>query len=94
MKSENNMTASAGDTRPGRTFVHPPAGIRARAQSTSIEPPVTSVISSNRCSEAEADRFFGRPEAALTAGLQLVLRPPVEVRDAFAARHAELMAAL
>ena len=45
-------------------------------------------------SEAEADRFFGRPDAALTAGLRLVLRPPVAVRDAYTARHAELMAAL
>ncbi|MCT4683892.1 MAG: hypothetical protein N4A39_09180, partial [Roseicyclus sp.] len=42
----------------------------------------------------EADRFFGRPDPALTDGLTLVLRPPVEARDAFTARHAALMAAL
>ena len=42
----------------------------------------------------EADRFFGRPDPALTEGLTLVLRPPVEARDAFTARHAALMAAL
>jgi len=41
----------------------------------------------------EADRFFGRPDPALIAGLTLVLRPPVETRDAFTARHAALMAA-
>jgi hypothetical protein len=45
-------------------------------------------------SEPEADRFFGRPDPALTTGLTLVLRPPVQARDAFAARHAALMAAL
>jgi 5'-deoxynucleotidase YfbR-like HD superfamily hydrolase len=42
----------------------------------------------------EADRFFGRPEAALIEGLTLVLRPPVDTRDAFTARHAALMASL
>jgi uncharacterized protein len=42
----------------------------------------------------EADRFFGRPDPALTEGLTLVLRPPVAVRDAFTARHAVLMEAL
>jgi uncharacterized protein len=42
----------------------------------------------------EADRFFGAPDPALIQGLALVLRPPVAVRDAFAARHAALMAGL
>ena len=42
----------------------------------------------------EADRFFGAPDPALIQGLELVLRPPVAVRDAFTARHAALMAAL
>jgi 5'-deoxynucleotidase YfbR-like HD superfamily hydrolase len=40
---------------------------------------------------AEADRFFGKPEADLVGGLRLLLRPPVEVRGAYLARHAELM---
>ena len=44
--------------------------------------------------EAEADRFFGRPSAEATAGLKIALRPPVEVRQAYVARHAALMAAL
>jgi 5'-deoxynucleotidase YfbR-like HD superfamily hydrolase len=42
----------------------------------------------------EADRFFGAPDPALIQGLELVLRPPVAVRDAFTVRHAALMAAL
>jgi 5'-deoxynucleotidase YfbR-like HD superfamily hydrolase len=42
----------------------------------------------------EADRFFGTPDPAVIAGLELRLRPPAEARAAFLARHAELMAAL
>lgn len=42
--------------------------------------------------EAEADRFFGRPDRALFEGLDIRLRPPVEVRAAYTARHAELLA--
>ncbi|PZX18997.1 hypothetical protein LX81_00691 [Palleronia aestuarii] len=45
-------------------------------------------------SEAEANRFFGRPNRELTDGLDIVLRPPRDVRAAFAGRHAELMAQL
>ena len=41
--------------------------------------------------EAEADRFFGRPPAALCDGLHIRLRPPREVREAYTARHAELL---
>ncbi|WP_145107440.1 HD domain-containing protein [Cereibacter sediminicola] len=44
--------------------------------------------------EAEADRFFGRPAEALLDGLKIRLRPPVEVRAAFTARHQELQLAL
>ena len=42
-------------------------------------------------SAEEADRFFGRPRAELARGLQIAPRPPVEVRAAFTARHAELL---
>ena len=42
-------------------------------------------------SEAEASRFFGRPAAELMAGLDIHLRPPVEVRAAYTTRHAELL---
>lgn len=44
-------------------------------------------------SQPEADRLFGRPDAMLVRGLTLHLRPPAEVRAAFAARHAQLLGA-
>ena len=45
-------------------------------------------------SQTEADRFFGKPDADLAAGLTIQLRPPAEVRAAYTARHADLLAAL
>lgn len=42
--------------------------------------------------ESEANRFFGRPDPALVAGLEISLRPPVEVREEFVARHEALLA--
>ena len=42
----------------------------------------------------EADRFFGHPRPEHVEGLTIALRPPAEVRDAYTARHAELLAAL
>ena len=39
----------------------------------------------------EADRIFGRPPEGVLAGLEIRLRPPMESRAAFLARHAELM---
>ncbi len=45
-------------------------------------------------SEAEAAKFFGRPRPEDIDGLKLDLRPPIAVRAAFVARHAELMAAM
>jgi len=45
-------------------------------------------------SEDEATRFFGRPEPALIEACAIRLRPPVEVRGDYTARHAALMAAL
>ncbi len=44
--------------------------------------------------EAEAGRFFGRPAEGLVDGLDIALRPPVEVRAAYLARHAALLSAL
>ena len=41
---------------------------------------------------AEADKFFGRMRSDLTEGLEIKLRPPVEVRADYTARHAALMA--
>lgn len=43
-------------------------------------------------SEAEADRFFGRPDPMLLDGLTLNLTPPADARARFLARHAELLA--
>ncbi len=45
-------------------------------------------------SEAEADKFFGRPKENWIEGLTLRLRPPADVRSEFMQRHAALMAAL
>jgi len=45
-------------------------------------------------SEAEANRFFGRPAAGVLDGLDIALRPPAEVRAAYLARHAALLAAM
>ena len=42
-------------------------------------------------SEAEADKFFGKQVPQLIKGLSIELRPPVQVRAAFIARHADLM---
>ena len=42
-------------------------------------------------SEDEADKFFGRPDPDLIRGLTIRLRPPVEVRNDFTARHAALL---
>ncbi len=44
-------------------------------------------------SEAEADRFFGRPAEALLRGLEIRLRPPAVVRADYVARHSALLAA-
>ena len=40
---------------------------------------------------AEADKFFGAPDPAITVGLNIRLRPPVEVRADYTARVAALL---
>lgn len=45
-------------------------------------------------SEAESTRFFGRPAPDLIDGLAITLRPPVEVRAAYTARHQDLLGQL
>jgi hypothetical protein len=42
----------------------------------------------------EADRLFGRPQDFVVSGLSIQLRPPVEVRAAFVARHEDLLSAI
>lgn len=44
--------------------------------------------------EAEANKFFGKPDPNLIKGLNIHLRPPVEAREAYTARHEELLRAL
>lgn len=41
----------------------------------------------------EANKFFGKPDMSLTTDLQIVLRPPLETRLAFTARHNALLEA-
>ncbi len=41
--------------------------------------------------KAEADRFFGVPNHSLINGFSIKLRPPVEVRAEFTARHHHLL---
>jgi len=45
-------------------------------------------------SREEANRFFGKPDPDVMGDLQIVLRPPVEARNEFTARYAELSALL
>ncbi|MBL4916619.1 HD domain-containing protein [Szabonella alba] len=42
--------------------------------------------------EAEADRLFGKPPVTVLNGLQIDLRPPVQVRCEFITRHQQLLA--
>ncbi len=41
--------------------------------------------------ETEATRFFGAPDPKTVGGLEIVLRPPRQVRSSYLARHAALM---
>jgi len=42
-------------------------------------------------SQNEADQIFGKLDANLTTGLSIRLRPPLEARNEFTARHAALL---
>ncbi|WP_319825168.1 HD family hydrolase [Thalassovita sp.] len=42
-------------------------------------------------SEAEATKFFGKPASAVIDGLNIHLRPPVDVRNDYTRRHAMLL---
>ena len=43
---------------------------------------------------AESNKLFGVPDPVLVDGLRIVLRPPVETREAFTERHHALLAEL
>ncbi len=45
-------------------------------------------------SESEANRFFGKPDPSLIDGLDLRLRPPMEARNDYTARHHALLEAM
>ncbi|MEP4981051.1 HD family hydrolase [Ascidiaceihabitans sp.] len=45
-------------------------------------------------SAAEADKFFGKPDPNIMTDLTIVLRTPIETRNAFTARHHTLLKAL
>ena len=42
--------------------------------------------------KTEADRFFGKPDPKLAQNCKIRLRPPVEARNDYTARHAQLLA--
>jgi len=42
-------------------------------------------------SDSEANKLFGQVDAKMVEGLNVLLRPPVEVRLSFAKRHSELL---
>ncbi|WP_299916192.1 HD family hydrolase [uncultured Roseobacter sp.] len=42
-------------------------------------------------SETEASKFFGKPDTTIIDDLAIVLRPPVETRNAFTQRHDALL---
>lgn len=44
--------------------------------------------------EAEANKLFGKQDQNIVANLKIVLRPPIETRAAFTARHEQLLAQL
>jgi len=41
--------------------------------------------------KSEADKLFGKPVASLVTGLEIRLRPPLDVRKEFTTRHAALL---
>lgn len=45
-------------------------------------------------SQVESNKLFGKQDETLVQNLRIHLRPPVHARNAFTARHAELMAQL
>ena len=42
--------------------------------------------------KAEANKFFGAPNASLIKGLSIILRPPIDTRHAYVDRHETLLA--
>ena len=84
--------AAAVHLRFGLPAMIPPAVKKAikRADRVSAWLEATQIAGFSR---EEADRFFGAPDFGVIRGLQIRLRPPVEVRADYLARHAALLAA-
>ena len=84
--------AAAVHLRFGLPAVLPPAVKKAikRADRVSAWLEATQIAGFSR---DEADRFFGAPDFGVIRGLEIRLRPPVEVRADYLARHAALLAA-
>ena len=87
----DDRLAAAIHLRFGLPAALPPAVKRAIKQADRVSAWLEAIQLAG-FSEAEADKFFGRPDPALIAGLRLHLRPPAEVRAEFTARHAALLA--
>jgi len=69
-----------------------PTGIKARikrADRISAWMEATQIAGFDR---DEADRLFGKPRSDIIQGMEIRLRPPVEVHADFLARHAALLA--
>ncbi|WP_103334970.1 HD family hydrolase [Pseudotabrizicola formosa] len=71
-----------------------PAAIKAQIKSADRISAWMEAVRIAGFSEAEASKLFGKPDAALVAGLDIQPRAPAEVRSDFIRRHSELLAEL
>lgn len=71
-----------------------PAAIKAQIKSADRISAWMEAVRIAGFSEAEANKLFGRPDAALVDGLDVQPRAPAEVRANFIERHSALMAEL
>lgn len=69
-----------------------PTAIKAAIKLADLQSAWLEAVQIAGFTEAEADRLFGRPPADLRADFGIRLRPPVEARTAFLARHKALLA--
>lgn len=72
--------------------MHLPAAIKRQIKAADRISAWLEAVQIAGFTETEADQLFGRPDRVLLRGLEIALRPPAEVRAAFIARHAALLA--
>lgn len=72
--------------------MHLPAAIKRQIKAADRISAWLEAVQIAGFTETEADQLFGRPDRLLLRGLEIALRPPAEVRAAFIARHAALLA--